>query len=247
MIIKKFIRFILLTAGVLLIASCASNITPSHPVCTPLVPSGPRQNVVHIVAPGETLWRIGKMYGVSGADIARANCLSTQNPVLKKGRRLIIPNAAPVTPVVSLYPNTKWKYIIVHHSGTEMGNSLSFDTYHLSRGWNGIGYHFVIDNGTDSKHDGQIEVSPRWLKQLNGSHCKADGMNERAIGVCLVGNFNRDFVSPKQMEALVYLVKTLKAYYKIPDDHILGHRMVRGATTDCPGKHFPWREFKARL
>jgi len=248
MIIKKFIRLTLLAVTALFIASCASNVPVTVQQSHPPIACGPRQDIVHIVAPGETLWRVGKMYGVSGADIARANNLTTQNPVLKKGSRLTIPNAAPVAPVVSLYPSNKWKYIIIHHSGSEMGDSLSFDKYHLSKGWlNGVGYHFVIDNGTDSRCDGQIEVSPRWLKQLNGSHCKADHMNERAIGICLVGNFNRDHLSSRQLESLTYLVKTLKTYYRIPDDHIMGHGQVPGARTDCPGKHFPWAEFKARL
>lgn len=82
---------------------------------------------------------------------------------------------------------------------------------------------------------------------MDGAHCKAGNMNSRGIGICLVGNFNIDNVSPKQMDSLVYLVNTLSRNYGIPAVNILGHGQVTGARTDCPGKKFPWREFSARV
>ncbi|MDD5115956.1 MAG: N-acetylmuramoyl-L-alanine amidase [Candidatus Omnitrophica bacterium] len=204
-------------------------------------------NTIHVVAPGETLWRISKMYNVPSRDILYANKLYSKEPVLEKGQRLLIPNAAPVMPVISLYPSKKWKYIIIHHSATDEGSSLSFDKAHIFKGWNGIGYHFVVDNGSKGKNDGQIEVSPRWLKQENGAHCKAGGMNTRAIGICLVGDFSRDAPTSRQMDALVYLINRLRKYYRIPVSRIMGHGQVPGASTECPGKNFPWQELKRRL
>ncbi len=206
----------------------------------------PRHDVFHVVAPGETLWRISKMYDVTIQDLMRANSLKNKEE-LKKGQRLLVPEAAPIAPVIALYPSNQWKYIVVHHSGTDKGSSLDFDKYHNSKGWKGVGYHFIISNGTKGKQDGQIEVSPRWIKQQNGAHCQAGGMNYKGIGVCLVGNFNRERVSRKQLDSLVYLVNTLREYYKIPVKNIIGHRQVRGAKTDCPGRYFPWNEFKKRL
>ena len=205
-----------------------------------------RGDIVHVVALGETLWRIGKMYDVPVFDIARANRLAMQS-VLKKGDSLHVPNAAPIQPVVSLYPSKRWTHIIIHHSATDEGDSLLFDKVHLHKGWDGVGYHFVIDNGTKGRGDGQVEVSPRWLKQVPGAHCKADGMNERAIGVCLVGNFNNDRPSARQMDALVELVRKLKEYYNIPVGHIIGHGRVYGAKTDCPGRRFAWESFMRRI
>jgi N-acetyl-anhydromuramyl-L-alanine amidase AmpD len=187
------------------------------------------------------------MYDVPSGDIVRVNKLRSKEPILKKGQCLLIPNAAPMTPVISLYPSKKWKYIIIHHSATDEGSSLSFDKAHNSRGWKGVGYHFVIDNGSKGKCDGQIEVSPRWLKQENGSHCRAGGMNKKAIGICLVGDFSREAPTLRQMDALVYLVKTLRKYYKIPMSRIMGHGRVSGARTECPGKRFPWRRFRKKL
>jgi LysM repeat protein len=205
-----------------------------------------RQNIFHTVAPGETIWRISKMYEVKMDDIMKANNL-TNPKELEMGQRLLIPQAAPIRPVIALYRSNKWKYIIIHHSATDEGNALDFNELHRRRGWEGIGYDFVIDNGTNGKTDGQIEVSPRWIKQEDGAHCQASNMNCKGIGICLVGNFSKDRVSNKQMDSLVYLVNILKKYYKIPQHHIMGHGQVPKARTECPGKYFPWKEFFNRL
>jgi len=206
-----------------------------------------RQNVVHEVGPGETVWRISKMYDVPIQDIAMVNNLADITQ-LEKGQKLIIPNAAPIQSILPLYPSTMWKYIIIHHSATDEGKALSFDYVHShKRLWKGLGYHFVIDNGSSNTKNGHIEISPRWLHQEYGAHCKADEMNYKAIGICLVGNFNEERVSPEQLDSLVFLAKELKKYYNIPDSNILGHGQVRGAATDCPGKNFPWAAFRSRL
>ncbi|MDD5155839.1 MAG: N-acetylmuramoyl-L-alanine amidase [Candidatus Omnitrophica bacterium] len=205
-----------------------------------------RQDVFHIVGPGETIWHISKIYDVRMEDVMRVNNL-TKARELKMGQRLVIPKAAPIRPVIPLYRSNKWRYIIIHHSATEEGNALRFYKFHRSRGWANLGYHFVIDNGTEGKEDGQIEISPRWIKQQDGAHCQADGMNYKGIGICLVGNFNEEKVSQKQLDSLVYLVNILRDYYKIPLKNIIGHGQVRGAKTECPGGYFPWKEFKKRL
>lgn len=223
----------------------------------PTAPGGPqiytqstapflRQDVFHVVAPGETIWRISKMYDVKISDIARANDLKTPEK-LEIGQRLLVPQAAPIKPVIALYPSDKWKYIIIHHSATDEGNSLNFNKLHKRKGWAGIGYDFVIDNGTDGKKNGQIEATPRWIKQQKGAHCRVSDMNSKGIGICLVGNFSKSGVSEKQMDALVYLVNILREYYRIPESRIMGHGQVPGARTECPGKYFPWREFNNKL
>lgn len=201
-----------------------------------------------MVGPGETLWRISKMYDVSIGDIMKSNELESDSKIVM-GQELLIPNAAPIRPVIPLYNNPgKWKYIIIHHSATGEGNAFSFYNMHLRRGFdNGLGYHFVIDNGTSGKSNGQIEISPRWIKQQNGAHCRAANMNEIGIGICLVGNFDREDVSAKQMDSLVYLVNILRKYYKIPKQNIMGHGQVNGAATNCPGARFPWERFLSRI
>jgi len=135
-----------------------------------------------------------------------------------------------------LFPSKKWKYIIIHHSATDEGSALSFDRAHNLRGFiKGLGYHFVIDNGTKGKIDGQLEVSPRWIKQQDGTHCRASGMNYTGIEICLVGNFNKERVSEKQLDSLIYLVNDLRKYYKISFRNIIGHGNVCGAKNRMPG------------
>jgi N-acetylmuramoyl-L-alanine amidase len=248
---KRILDLWIIISLTVILSSCAR--VPIKPTVSPtqeIYPqlTGPilRQDVFHTVAPGETLWRISKMYDVKMKDIMRANNLKRPKK-LEMGKRLLIPQAAPIRPVVALYRSNKWKYIIVHHSATDEGNAFDFNELHKRKGWDGIGYDFVIDNGTNGKVDGQIEVSPRWIKQVDGAHCQASNMNFKGIGICLVGNFSKERVSQKQMASLIYLVNILRKYYKIPKNHIMGHGQVPGAKTECPGKYFPWEEFYNRL
>ena len=209
-------------------------------------PAGPR-TITHEVGPLETIWRISKMYGVTPEAIYSANSLKPGEP-LRIGQKLVIPSARGMRNVISLYPSSKWKYIIVHHTATDIGKALQVHRAHEDRGfWNGLGYHFLIDNGTLGKGDGQIEVSPRWIKQQDGAHCQAGGMNKVGIGIALVGNFNVDHPTQNQLQSLTYLLRTLMRYYHIPPGNVMGHRDVPGAATDCPGKQFPWQSIRPCL
>ena len=62
-----------------------------------------------------------------------------------------------------------WKYIVIHHSATDSGSAASFDRSHRKRGWDGLGYHFVIGNGRGTG-DGVVEVGYRWTRQVTGAH-----------------------------------------------------------------------------
>ena len=187
------------------------------------------------------------MYDVPVETICRANRIRSTDPIYT-GQKLSIPNAKTMRHVIALYPNPRWKYIIVHHTATDIGNAKLIQRSHEDRGfWHGLGYHFLIDNGTLGKGNGQIEVAPRWIKQQAGAHCKAGGMNEVAIGISLVGNFNQELPTQAQIDSLVYLIKTLCRYYGIPYNNIKGHRDVPGAATDCPGRRFPWPTVRQAL
>jgi len=247
-ITRLFIIFVIL----IFLSSCAAPpklppqvMYPPQEVYPKLPPTVFRGDVFHQVAPGETLWRISKMYDVNIDDIQHANNL--RGTTIKKGQKLLVPSAAPRRTVIPMYKSYKWKYIIVHHTATDAGTSLTIDKLHQQRGWKSIGYHFIIDNGTVGKEDGQIEVSPRWIKQQDGAHCKAAHMNRKGIGVALIGNFSKERVSKEQLESLVYLVNLLKKYYDIPKSNIMGHGQVPDAATECPGTNFPWKEFWSKI
>lgn len=145
----------------------------------------------------------------------------------------------------------KWTAIVIHHSGTKNGNAAIFDNWHKNgRHWEGVGYNFVIGNGTDSG-DGQVEVTFRWREQKTGAHCGGthdNWANKQAIGICLVGNFNKTSPTYAQMHSLVRLIRFLQSRYGIPANRIYGHNTVRGAhITDCPGRNFSLVRLKSML
>lgn len=143
----------------------------------------------------------------------------------------------------------RWKYIIVHNSGTRQGNARAFDYYHrkIRRMRNGLAYHFVIGNGTSSRN-GQIEIGDRWRRQINGGHVHSDYMNNIGLGICLVGDFNRDQPTRAQLEACEELIKYLQERCGKSEGRSLivrPHREVNPPrwATDCPGDGFPYNWF----
>ena len=214
------------------------------PIQFPGVPPG---TLTHTVRPHETLWSIGKKYGVPYREIMRVNGL-TDATTVPAGHVLVIPRPLVPKARIPLVPNPRWTHLVIHHSATTRGHARLLDRTHRKRGFTkGLGYHFVIDNGTLGRRNGQIEMGTRWLRQQEGAHCNAGGMNEHGIGICLVGDFTRRPPSPAQMESLVYLVEQLQAYYRIPGSRVIRHRDVSGKNTACPGNQFPWVTFKQQL
>ena len=144
----------------------------------------------------------------------------------------------------------RWTAIVIHHSGTSNGNTVIFDKAHKeSKHWEGVGYDFVIGNGTDSGN-GQVEVTFRWREQKVGAHCKVPGnwANKEAIGICLVGDFNRTVPTGRQMRALAKLIRFLQKRYGIAKSRIYDHKTTPGArVTDCPGRKFPRAKLKSML
>jgi N-acetylmuramoyl-L-alanine amidase len=137
----------------------------------------------------------------------------------------------------------RWKYVIVHNSGTRQGNARIFDYYHrhVRRMPNGLAYHFVIGNGTSSGN-GQIEIGNRWVRQLNGGHVHSDYLNYISIGICLVGDFNRDLPTKAEYEALDELIRYLRRRVGKVDGRysiVRGHKEINPRPTDCPGNRFP--------
>jgi len=131
-----------------------------------------------------------------------------------------------------------WRYIVIHHSATDRGSAALFDAAHRRRGWEGLGYHFVIDNGRGGP-DGRIEVGPRWLIQKWGAHCGGTPNNEYnnyGIGICVVGNFCDHLPSRAQLDSLKRLVMYLVQTYHISPANVIGHRDAPNAHTKCPGE-----------
>ena len=144
---------------------------------------------------------------------------------------------------------SRWQYIVVHNSGTRQGNAAAFDYYHrrIRRMQNGLAYHFVIGNGT-STGNGQIEVGDRWRRQINGGHVHSDYLNNIALGICLVGDFNRDQPTRAQLDCCEELIRYLRQRCGKVGDHypiVKPHREMNPPrwATDCPGDAFPYSWF----
>lgn len=224
----------------------SADLLPSH-----IVPEAAKVPVYHTVRPKETLWRISKQYHVPMNAILEANQLRDAKKI-KIGQQLLIPGitrTATYNFVMPYLPSAdRWRYIVVHHTATKDGNAATINTLHLRRGWKqGLGYHFLIDNGTAGRADGEIEVGHRWTRQMDGAHANKSNMNHIGIGISLVGNFSVTQPSEAQLQSLATLVRTLQTRYGIPSSRVVGHRDVPGAATECPGNYFPWKRFKEML
>ena len=173
----------------------------------------------------------------------------------------IVPINKTVYPAYANYPpgwvpprgrERRWKAIIIHHSAQNKGNMAMIDKYHREvNGWDGVGYNFVIGNGSKSR-DGQVEVTFRWNKQIAGAHCGGtpnNRANESGIGICLIGDFTRTGPTYRQKLALTKLVRFLQKRYKISARNIYGHAETPGYTRKsvCPGRYFDMAKFKRSL
>ncbi len=144
----------------------------------------------------------------------------------KKALLLSQPLADPQSPQMESI-----RRIVIHHSATETGNAALFRVLHrMINGWNDIGYHYVIGNGSYSD-DGEIEKGR--LLPFKGAHAK--GGNHDSIGICLVGNFNLNEPSALQLSSLSLLLRALILEYSLDIDSITLHRLVEGSSTECPG------------
>jgi len=139
-----------------------------------------------------------------------------------------------------------WDYVVIHHTATVSGSVESIHRIHRRRQdaagnpWRGIGYHFVIGNG-QGMEDGAIEPTFRWREQLAGAHAGVRNYNERGIGVCLVGNFEKHPPTRAQLASLNRLITLLIREFGIPAGQVVRHGDIK--STNCPGKLFPMQDF----
>ena len=205
------------------------------------------QTTAYTVVAGDTLGAIAIRYGVSVSRLKQANGL--RSDVIRIGQTLQIPARSIPTQdfLTEVREETakidvragNWKRIVAHHSGLKYGNLKKYDAEHRRRGMqNGMAYHFLIGNGIDSG-DGEIEIGPRWHKQLLGGHVKSYRINLTAIGICLVGNFEQTHPSRRQLDAFTQLMDWLRGEVLPNARKFAGHRELRGEQTICPGKNFP--------
>ncbi len=144
--------------------------------------------------------------------------------------------------------SNRWKYIVIHHSASNTSTPQGMRQWHMQgRGWDELGYHFVIGNGV-RYGDGKVFVGNRWKQQKHGAHTKTAGnvYNQQGIGICLIGNFETARPTEKQMQSLARLVSFLGAKCRIGRSRILTHGGITGRTA-CPGGRFSLDALLRRL
>lgn len=209
-------------------------------------------SINYTVKLGDTLSSIAKKHQTTSNDIAKTNKISNPRK-LKPGQKLKIIKGLsskitrPIASSISKDTLTKinrprvrrgrWKHIVIHHSGDNTNSIKGMEHYHrrVRRMENGLAYHFVIGNGVNTA-DGKVYVGDRWSRQIRGGHVASTALNEIAIGICLVGNFDKRTPTSKQRSSLKALVYKLRQRTGIPHKEVRSHRNINPKPTACPGR-----------
>lgn len=126
--------------------------------------------------------------------------------------------------------------ITVHHDGmsafgaTDERSTISrlesIRRFHRdNRGWGDIGYHYIIDRAGRTWEGRPITYQ--------GAH--VSNHNEGNIGVMLLGNFDQQSPSPRQLEALNANLSLLMRTHRLSLSNVTTHREWESARTACPG------------
>jgi N-acetyl-anhydromuramyl-L-alanine amidase AmpD len=128
------------------------------------------------------------------------------------------------------------EWIVVHHvGGTDLNPLLDtsnqtfkiIQDYHLSLGWENIGYHWVIEK------DGKM-IAGR-PETYHGAHTKEQDINSKSVSICLAGNFDATLPTKEQENALAGLIALILGRYPaIPPLKIVPHRYFTNKT--CYGR-----------
>jgi len=121
------------------------------------------------------------------------------------------------------------KYLVIHHSVTAHEASPDdIAKLHKNRGWGGIGYHFVVTKDGKAWYVGDVSTA----------RANVADMNEKVIGICLVGDFTKHLPSDEQ---IVSAHKLCKFFIEQPQwpllndwkENVVGHKEL--SKTACPG------------
>ena len=119
------------------------------------------------------------------------------------------------------------KTIIIHHSGnTDTVDSIRNLHININK-WDDIGYHFIISKDGDLTKGRGLDIV--------GAHVKY--FNKDSIGVCLLGNFDKENIKEKQLNALKNLTNNLMKEFGLTKENIKFHRDFPNVTKSCPGNN----------
>lgn len=112
--------------------------------------------------------------------------------------------------------------------------------WHLDRGWDDIGYHYVIRRNGFVDLGRMSSTSASWVDVYSGPRgAHAAGFNEDSIGICLAGGVDEHLVAEDnytsyQKKVLGSLCRAMVRWYYVPDSRVVGHRDLPGVAKSCP-------------
>lgn len=130
----------------------------------------------------------------------------------------------------------RWKGVCIHHSATPDGASSSWEAirrFHVqTNGWQEIGYHFGVEDV-----GGLVRLRIGRPLNLPGAHAR--GLNNSHLGICVVGDYDKQPPTDAHLDVLSLAVADLARFYgfDITDQSIRYHNEVAEKT--CPGRLFP--------
>lgn len=140
-----------------------------------------------------------------------------------------------------VHPLAEYRYIAIHHAaGPDNQTPDQIAVYHVnSRGWGGIGYHFVVTQ------DGRVF----YVGDLTTARAHVANLNHLAIGICLIGSFI-DGKEPPDNQLRSTHELCAQMLFRTPElsgtdgwEDVIGHKDL--GSTRCPGD--TWSNWRPRL
>ena len=131
---------------------------------------------------------------------------------------------ARLVPISGSNPARPVDSIVVHHTGgSDSETPQGIHEYHLSIGFGGVGYHYLITR------DGEVwRGRPLWAR---GAHAKAQ--NSGRIGIALLGSYGTEAPGYQACLQARRLINVLEDMYG--PLAIYPHYAMVESSTDCPG------------
>lgn len=137
--------------------------------------------------------------------------------------------------------NSVFGYLVLHHTGGTDADPFAdsshhtasvIEQWHLQKGWEGIGYHYVIEK------DGTIWAG----RPEHRSSAAVLNWNSKTLNIVMAGNFDRKEGTPnrlptkEQEESFKWLYQQIsKRYTQLIPDKVIPHRKLQVKT--CYGKN----------
>lgn len=144
-------------------------------------------------------------------------------------------------------------HIIIHHSDTKDSGAIDWDAitrYHIEHnGWADNGYNWGLELVGDT-----FQILKGRPMSIAGAHTRDGRFNQRSVGVCVVGDWDKEAPPREQLFLAQSLVRDLQKFLHVKRENVIGHReaqqiagVARKNRKNCPGLRFPLSEFREKL